>query len=328
MWASLLPWLLCLLLPLPSDCQTMTSSSPPSDTSPFSTLLFHGGSLGSGLRNCSCSVPVRDCDEALANTRCRCHSVLRTSLQRLRQEGILTVWVKEPWVLEEVLNISTVEHLRLSFCGPDRLQNQQLVLLGLQTLRIHSSAPGAPHPTQEVQVLPSAGPAAELHITLVDLSVLNGLSVLKAYSVIGPPPQTLAQFLPHLVFSQPSPADGPFTDRVPPGPAAALGSLPAPVNLKVKSVNFHHVLHWDPGPASPPGTHYMIFQRIGRKMKRLPNSTSETSLKLKLEPLKEYSFAVRALYNHTESSMSSRITFAPFRDSTSAGPQPGLGQAR
>ncbi|XP_017260319.1 uncharacterized protein C21orf62 homolog [Kryptolebias marmoratus] len=207
MSASLLPWLLCLLLPLPSDCQTMTSA-PPYDTSLTSTLLFDSGSPGSGLRNCSCPVPVRDCDEALANSRCRCRSVLRSSLQRLRQLGRVTVWVKELWVLKELLNVSTVEHLHLSSCGPSRLQNQQLVLLGLQSLRVHSSAPGAPYPTQEMEVLPSAGPAAELHITLVDLGVLSGLSALKAYSVIGPPAHTLSQFFPHLVFPQSS-SDGP-----------------------------------------------------------------------------------------------------------------------
>lgn len=203
----LLPWLLGLLLPLPSDCQAMTPL--------ISTLLFDSGAPGSGLRNCSCPVPVRDCDEALANSRCRCHTVPRPSLQRVRQEGALTVWVKESWVLEELLNISTVEHLQLSFCGPGQLQNQQLVLLGLQTLRVHISALGAPHPTQEVQVLPSAGSTTGLHITWVDLEVLTGLSVLKAFSVIGPPPHTLAQFFPHLVLTQQTSAEGPQSDPAP-----------------------------------------------------------------------------------------------------------------
>lgn len=42
----------------------------------------------------------------------------------------------------------------------------------------------------------------------------------------------------------------------------ALTSLPAPVNLSVKSVNFHHVLHWVPGPGTPTGTEYRVYKAI------------------------------------------------------------------
>lgn len=44
---------------------------------------------------------------------------------------------------------------------------------------------------------------------------------------------------------------------------AALTFLPAPVNLSVKSVNFHHVLRWDPGPGTPPGAEYRIYRIKG-----------------------------------------------------------------
>lgn len=44
---------------------------------------------------------------------------------------------------------------------------------------------------------------------------------------------------------------------------AGLGSFPpAPANLSVKSVNFRHVLHWEPGHGTPPGTRYIIYQII------------------------------------------------------------------
>lgn len=40
---------------------------------------------------------------------------------------------------------------------------------------------------------------------------------------------------------------------------AALGSLPAPVNLSIRSVNFNHTLRWDPGAGTPPGTRYRVY---------------------------------------------------------------------
>ncbi|KAG9331076.1 hypothetical protein JZ751_020274, partial [Albula glossodonta] len=38
----------------------------------------------------------------------------------------------------------------------------------------------------------------------------------------------------------------------------ALGSLPAPINVIVESLNFEHKLRWDPGPGSPPDTTYIV----------------------------------------------------------------------
>lgn len=204
--SALLPWSLCLMFVLTSDGQAMVSAlsygAPETDNA---TLLFDSGS---GLRNCSCSAPIQDCNEALANSLCRCHTVLRSALPRsgLRQPGRLTVWLREAWVLEELMNSSMVAHLNLSFCGVKPLQSQQLVLLGLQSLRVLSVTPGAPYPNQEIRVSPSAETAAEvdssssLHMTFVDVGVLNGLSALKAYSVVGPPLQTFSQFFPNLVF--------------------------------------------------------------------------------------------------------------------------------
>ena len=213
--SAVLPWPLWFLFLLTPITQTTSSAPTPETRLPLNTtLLFDSGAPGFNLRNCSCSAPVRDCDEALANSLCRCHTVLRSTLPPagLREPGQLTVWVKEPWVLEELVNRSTIGHLQLSFCGMKPMDSQYLALLGLQTLRIHSAAPEAPYPNQEITISPSAGVAAEvealsfdfsssLHMTFLDVAVLNGLSSLKAYSVVAPPAPTLSQHFPHLGVS-------------------------------------------------------------------------------------------------------------------------------
>ncbi|XP_070832817.1 exosomal polycystin-1-interacting protein-like [Chaetodon trifascialis] len=204
-------WLLFFLTPI---TQTTSSAPTPEPLLPVNTtLLFDIGPPGYNLRNCSCSTPVQDCDEALANTLCRCHTVLRSALPPagFREPGRLSVWVKELWVLEELLNRSMIGHLRLSFCGIKPMDSQYLALLGLQTLRIHSATPEAPYPNQEITISPAAGVEAELeavsfdfsssfHMTFLDVAVLNGLSALKAYTVVGPPAQDLSQHFPHLLL--------------------------------------------------------------------------------------------------------------------------------
>ncbi|KAM4609143.1 exosomal polycystin-1-interacting protein-like [Polymixia lowei] len=219
--STLFPWLLWLLLfppPVaPATDSTPTSATAASQTAANTTLLFDSGAPGSSLRNCSCSSHVRDCDEALANLLCSCRTVPRSALPPagLREPGGLTVWLRESWVLRDLLNRSAVGHLRLSFCGMNPLDSQYLALLGLRTLRIHSAAPGVPYPNQEVTVSPVAGGFADggtppldsldaspssssVHVTLLDTALLNGLSALKAYSVVGPRASTLSQHFPNL----------------------------------------------------------------------------------------------------------------------------------
>uniref|UniRef100_UPI0037E94AA5 exosomal polycystin-1-interacting protein-like n=1 Tax=Semicossyphus pulcher TaxID=241346 RepID=UPI0037E94AA5 len=198
--SSWLPWLLWLPIFLASPSE----ASPPVNT----TLLFDSGAPGCSLRNCSCSTPVRDCSEALANSVCICHTVQRSALPPagLRERGHLSVWVRELWMLQELLNRSTVAHLRLSFCGVKPMDGQYLALLGLKTFRIHSAAPDAPYPTQEITIAPpgaveealSSSFSSSVHVTFVDVSVLNGHSALKAYSVLGPPAHSISQYFPHL----------------------------------------------------------------------------------------------------------------------------------
>lgn len=220
--SALLPWLLWLLFSLTPIAQR-TSSAPTSNT-PLkvnTTLLFDSGAPGYDLQNCSCTAPVQDCDEALANSLCRCHTVLRSALPPagLRESGQLTVWMKELWVLKELLSRSRISHLQLSFCGIKPMDSQYLALIGLQTLRIHSAAPQAPYPNQEISISPTAGREAfsldlsSFHITFLDVAVLNGLSSLKAYSVVAPPAPILSQHFPHLalqcVLPTPGTDDGP-----------------------------------------------------------------------------------------------------------------------
>ncbi|KAF6722795.1 uncharacterized protein FQA47_017251 [Oryzias melastigma] len=214
--SAALPWCWLILL----------SSAPFSVNSSNITLLFDSPPYSQSLRNCSCSAPVQDCDEHLATSQCQCHPVLRSPLPPggLRPPGPLHVWFKELWVLEELLNGSAVSQLSLSFCGEQRLHSQQVVLLGLRTLRIHSAAPGAPHPNQEISVFPGSGavgglsfdPSPPSHISLVDVDVFNGVSALKAYTVVGPPAAAVSQHFPLLVLPLTQPQTGSSDSAVTP----------------------------------------------------------------------------------------------------------------
>ncbi|XP_056146025.1 uncharacterized protein C21orf62-like [Lampris incognitus] len=239
-----LMWLLFLpfpIAPVPDSSPTPTSAAAAaSSQTANTTLLFDSGLPGSSLRNCSCSTHVRDCDEALANLLCNCHTVPRSALPPagLRESERLTVWFRDPWVLQELLNRSTVGHLHLSFCGENLLDTQYLALFGLRTLRIYSATPGAPHASQEITVSPVAGGMADempfstypldleplspssipsssitsssvLHVTFLDVALLNGLSALKAYSVVGPAVPTLPQQFPNLPLPFPLPLSAP-----------------------------------------------------------------------------------------------------------------------
>ncbi|XP_074514288.1 cytokine receptor family member b1 isoform X2 [Sebastes fasciatus] len=95
---------------------------------------------------------------------------------------------------------------------------------------------------------------------------------------------------------------------------SVLGSLPAPVIVNVSSFNFHHVLHWVPGPGTPSGTCYEIIRRVNWRTKKLkpPLCSNETSLKLKFPDNRvEYTLTVQASYNQTLSPESRKYSFKP-----------------
>ncbi|KAM9802242.1 interferon alpha/beta receptor 2-like isoform 7-T9 [Syngnathus typhle] len=101
---------------------------------------------------------------------------------------------------------------------------------------------------------------------------------------------------------------------------SVLGTLPTPSNLSVNSVNFLHILHWDPGPGTPPGVQYTVFSRLsGEKVKEALNDyTTATSLQLRLDDYKYY-LTVQAFFNGTWSPESEEISFTPF-EQTLIGP--------
>lgn len=223
-FSALLTWLPWLLVFLPPH----RSGSAPISGAPEAngTLLFHTGAPGFSLRNCSCMAPVQDCDKDSANALCECHSVSRSALPPagLRETAHLSVWIHEPWVLKELLNTSFISRLHLSFCGTEPVDSQYLVLIGLRFLRVHSAAPQALYPDQQISFSPAAGATAGLStdesITFLDVAVLNGRSALKAYSVLPPLTRTLSQTFPHLDFGFAEASDGPDGPQAPSGTSA------------------------------------------------------------------------------------------------------------
>ncbi|XP_039674198.1 interferon alpha/beta receptor 2-like [Perca fluviatilis] len=103
---------------------------------------------------------------------------------------------------------------------------------------------------------------------------------------------------------------------------SVLGSLLAPVNLSINSLNFHHVLRWDPGPGTPPGASYKIIRRVNQKDVYMPtNRTLKIrSFKIRLPEYNvDYVLTVRAYYNQSESPDSRKLFFNPSRH-TKIGP--------
>uniref|UniRef100_A0AAQ6ICI6 Uncharacterized protein n=1 Tax=Anabas testudineus TaxID=64144 RepID=A0AAQ6ICI6_ANATE len=154
----------------------MTPISRTTDSTSETSLPFN---------NTLCYTLVRDCEEALANSQCRCYTDRRSALPhaRIREHGLT------------LLNMSMVDHLCLSFCGIKPIGTQNLALL--RTLRIHNAAPEVPFPIQEISISPAAGLTVEfkalsfdfsssIHVTILDTAALNGLSTLKTYSIVGP----------------------------------------------------------------------------------------------------------------------------------------------
>nr|XP_046220061.1 LOW QUALITY PROTEIN: uncharacterized protein LOC124044475 [Oncorhynchus gorbuscha] len=92
----------------------------------------------------------------------------------------------------------------------------------------------------------------------------------------------------------------------------ALCTLPAPVNVTIDSLNFHHVLRWIPGPGTPPGTMYKILHRENNMALQLQHQTNMTNQMLDLKyPKEEYRLCVQASHELLESPVTV-ITFTPF----------------
>lgn len=61
-----------------------------------------------------------------------------------------------------------------------------------------------------------------------------------------------------LFLSGPGRASGHRADRLF-APAALSLRLPAPERLSMQSVNLHHTLSWKPGPGTPAGASYLVY---------------------------------------------------------------------
>ncbi|KAM9851003.1 cytokine receptor family member b1 [Aulostomus maculatus] len=101
---------------------------------------------------------------------------------------------------------------------------------------------------------------------------------------------------------------------------AVLAFPPAPENVSVVSNNFHHILRWDPGPGTPPGTRYIVSKRMKSKRKIKQHNATGTSLKLKLDYDKDYLLFVQASHNETLSPPSTPTIFFSPIEQTVIGP--------
>ncbi|CAK6968410.1 interferon lambda receptor 1-like [Scomber scombrus] len=105
---------------------------------------------------------------------------------------------------------------------------------------------------------------------------------------------------------------------------SVFGSLPAPVNVSMSSTDFNHFLRWDPGPGTPPGTLYRIFQRVSSTTENI-SQTTDTSLRLQLDNYKSYKLTVQAYYNQTlHSPESSKVKFIPYKQTKISPPKLSL----
>lgn len=199
--------LLCVLLPLHFSGVEVHPHPRPNVT-----LLFDSSVHGNSLRNCSCAASVQHCNEALANLLCSCSTVSRSSLTPggLRWDGgwtggALTVWVREPWVLRELLNGSWVPELRLSLCTPVLIgSTEYLTLVGLRRIQVFISSKEVPNRDQALNIVSGTGRDGQdtgISIALLDMCSLSGVLHLKAYSVVGPPLQMFKQHFPNLGLS-------------------------------------------------------------------------------------------------------------------------------
>nr|XP_023673003.1 interleukin-10 receptor subunit beta-like isoform X1 [Paramormyrops kingsleyae] len=100
----------------------------------------------------------------------------------------------------------------------------------------------------------------------------------------------------------------------------ALNSLPAPVNLSIHSVNFEHLLRWEPGPGTPLDATYRISFN-SNKGYLPPTSNTEMNLTDYLEDVYlQYEIMVQALHNGMVSPWSSK-TFTPWTDTVLGPPE-------
>lgn len=157
-----------------------------------STLIF---TKENTIRKCTCSADVRDCDYALANLMCSCHTVLPSAIEQTSYDDRLTIWFTDASALGLLLNFTLVRDLKLSLCSPNTLPAEYLAICGLERLRVNTEA-RRPLPEQSLLIhdgresepgekperLPGGRPTC-MCISFLDVALFNGNSSLKAYSI-------------------------------------------------------------------------------------------------------------------------------------------------
>ncbi|XP_043927350.1 uncharacterized protein C21orf62 homolog [Protopterus annectens] len=170
-----------------------------------STLIF---SKDNSIQNCSCSSNVQDCDYNLANHTCSCKTILIAQTDdatyRFSDSTDLTVWFANTSVLGMLLNFTCVQNLKLSFCATNSVPADYLILFGLKKLQLYSAAQ-VEFTEQNVTIHNDKTKCKSsrnneslplLHISFLDMSLLNGYSSLKAYSVGNV--TNVTEYFPHL----------------------------------------------------------------------------------------------------------------------------------
>ncbi|KAM7065671.1 exosomal polycystin-1-interacting protein isoform 1-T2 [Acridotheres tristis] len=171
------------------------------------TLIF---TKENTIRNCSCSVTIRDCDYCLANLMCSCKTVLPSTMEKTTYNSHLTIWFTDTSVLEMVLNFTRVWDLKLSFCGTTPLPTEYLAIWGLRKLQVNKVK--GQFPEQSVTISSSSNNDKEdlpevhkkdgqmlAHISVLDTSLFNGYSLLKSYSVENV--SSIMKHFPSLLYS-------------------------------------------------------------------------------------------------------------------------------
>ncbi|XP_074013919.1 exosomal polycystin-1-interacting protein [Numenius arquata] len=170
------------------------------------TLIF---TKENTIRNCSCSVDIRDCDYCLANLMCNCKTVLPSTMEKTTYNNHLTIWFTDTSVLEMLLNFTRVWDLKLSFCGTTALPTEYLAIWGVRKLRVNKIK--GRFPEQSVTISSSSNEKEDspvmhnkdrqmlVYISFLDTSLFNGYSLLKSYSVENV--SSITEHFPSLLYS-------------------------------------------------------------------------------------------------------------------------------
>uniref|UniRef100_A0A8C5NNP5 Chromosome 21 open reading frame 62 n=1 Tax=Junco hyemalis TaxID=40217 RepID=A0A8C5NNP5_JUNHY len=161
------------------------------------------------IHNCSCSMPIRDCNYCLANLVCNCKTVLLSTMGKNTCNSHLTIWFTDTSLCWRWS--STYRDLKLSFCSTTPLPVEYLDVWGLRKLQVNKVK--GQFPEQSVPISSSSNNDKEdlLEVHNKDrqmlayiffsgyLSLFNGYSLLKSHSVENV--SSIIKHFPSLLYS-------------------------------------------------------------------------------------------------------------------------------